>query len=231
MQQKIRVLVYLALVTLCLGGCAGSSGSAAPHGAAAKGYSNFLVLSVADNYTNRAQFERTVVSNLRAAGASGTPYYEAADGNSPIDREAVRAVLADGGYDAVLVTRVVSTDADVQLQSGSAAAKATRGQIYGDCRLLEELGWVESALVQGPVRLFFCPQCGRVVTEENYSGCEGTMRPFFPRVRRWSLTTTGRGLLVRASGWETGASGSSALRPGRPGSGSRTKPLAARPGA
>lgn len=78
------------------------------------------------------------------------------------------------------------------------SAKATRGQIYGDCRLLEELGWVESALVQGPVRLFFCPQCGRVVTEQNYSGCEGTMRPFFPRVRRWALTKTGRGLLERA---------------------------------
>lgn len=83
----------------------------------------------------------------------------------------------------------------------AASAKATRGQIYGDCRLLEELGWVESALVQGPVRLFFCPQCGRVVTEQNYSGCEGTMRPFFPRVRRWALTGTGRGLLDRAGSW------------------------------
>jgi hypothetical protein len=83
----------------------------------------------------------------------------------------------------------------------AAAAEATRGQIYGDCRLLEALGWVESALVQGPVRLFFCPQCGRVVTERNYSGCEGTMRPFFPRVRRWTLTDTGRGLMDRAGDW------------------------------
>ena len=84
----------------------------------------------------------------------------------------------------------------------AAAAQSTRGQIYGDCRLLEDLGWVESALVQGPVRLFFCPQCGRVVTERNYSGCEGTMRPFFPRVRRWALTSTGRGLIDRAGDWE-----------------------------
>ena len=84
----------------------------------------------------------------------------------------------------------------------AAAAQATRGQIYGDCRLLEDLGWVESALVQGPVRLFFCPQCGRVVTEKNYSGCEGTMRPFFPRVRRWALSATGRGLIDRAGDWE-----------------------------
>lgn len=80
------------------------------------------------------------------------------------------------------------------------ATDATRGQIYGDCRLLEDLGWVESELVQGPVRLFFCPQCGRVVTERNYAGCEGTMRPFFPRVRRWGLTDTGRGILVKARG-------------------------------
>ena len=80
----------------------------------------------------------------------------------------------------------------------AASAKATRGQVYGDCRLLEGLGWVESALVQGPVRLFFCPKCGRVVTEESYAGCEGTMRPFFPRVRRWTLTETGLGLVTRA---------------------------------
>jgi len=87
----------------------------------------------------------------------------------------------------------------------AASAAATRGQIYGDCRLLEDLGWVESALVQGPVRLFFCPQCGRVVTEANYAGCEGTMRPFFPRVRRWSLTGIGRSLIVKAGRWPNAA--------------------------
>ena len=112
----------------------------------------------------------------------------------------------------------------------AAASHATRGQIYGDCRLLEDLGWVESALVQGPVRLFFCPQCGRVVTEANYSGCEGTMRPFFPRVRRWSLTATGRGLLDRADGWANGPE-PAGLRSGPVEAGSKTTPLVARPGA
>lgn len=112
----------------------------------------------------------------------------------------------------------------------AAAAQATRGQIYGDCRLLEELGWVESALVQGPVRLFFCPQCGRVVTEQNYSGCEGTMRPFFPRVRRWALTITGRGLIERANGCAA-SSDSGAFRSKPVEVGSKRTPLAARPGA
>ena len=107
----------------------------------------------------------------------------------------------------------------------AASARATRGQIYGDCRLLEDLGWVESALVQGPVRLFFCPQCGRVVTEQNYSGCEGTMRPCFPRVRRWALTDTGQGLLEKAGGW-TSAADAQALRSEPAAAASRTTRLA-----
>jgi hypothetical protein len=103
--------------------------------------------------------------------------------------------------------RVLAAIADgPQTTAGLAAAVgATRGQVYGDCSLLEQLGWVGSELVRGPVKLFFCPTCGKVVTQETYAECEGALRPFFPKVRRWSLTLAGRTILKRAGSWPEAA--------------------------
>ena len=85
----------------------------------------------------------------------------------------------------------------------ASAVDASRGQAYGDCRLLEGLGWVESELEKGPVKLFYCPQCHKVVTDEDYQGCVGELRPFYPLVRCWRLTTTGRSILEKATLDET----------------------------
>lgn len=89
-------------------------------------FSNFLVAGIADNYTNRAQYERTVVSLLKSRGASATAYYQAVGGSTPIARDAVRDILAENSYDAVLVTRVLGTESRADIKSGSAAAKTTR---------------------------------------------------------------------------------------------------------
>ena len=117
-----------SFVAVALTGCASSTdvsggGSAASDETA---FDNFLVLAVAENYNNRAQFERTVVSNLKSKGADATTYYSAAGGNTPIDREAVKIVMETGPYDALLVTRVLAASSDAEMKTGSAAAKATR---------------------------------------------------------------------------------------------------------
>ena len=88
-------------------------------------FSNFLVIGVAGNYNSRAQFERTVVSGLRAEGASASPYYSIVQGNEPISRDAVLGAVQSGSFDAVLVTRVLGQQTDVDVQSGSAGTKAS----------------------------------------------------------------------------------------------------------
>jgi len=89
-------------------------------------FSNILVAAIADDYTNRAQYERTVVSGLRKSGVSATAYYEAVGGNKPISRETIRELIAKDGYDAVLLTRVLDARSNVKIQQGSTAAKVTR---------------------------------------------------------------------------------------------------------
>jgi len=118
--RLLRFLIPALAALVLLPGCAstGSSADAA--------YGNFLVLGIADNYSNRAYFEREVASRLRAQGAKATPYYEAAGGNTETGREDVRAVLQSGSYDALIVTRILDRDADIELKQGSRSAKITR---------------------------------------------------------------------------------------------------------
>ena len=116
----------VVLISLFLSGCAAAPDMDGTEATDKSAFSNFLVLAIADNYNNRAQFERTVVSNLKNKGASATTYYSAAGGNTPIDRDSVKAMMDSGNFDALLVTRVLAASAEAEIKSGSAAAKATR---------------------------------------------------------------------------------------------------------
>lgn len=120
--------ITMLIIALCLSGCAAAPGvsddRSGPETATA--FDNFLVLALAESYNNRAHFERSVVSNLKKEGTRATAYFAAAGGNKPIDPDSVQAIMDAGGYDGLLVTRVVATSADARMKSGSAAAKVTR---------------------------------------------------------------------------------------------------------
>ncbi len=88
-------------------------------------FGNFLVIGVAGDYDARAQLERTVVSRLRMQGASASAYYSIVRGNKPLARDVVIDVIQEHGFDAVLVTRVVSQQTDISVTSGSAETKAS----------------------------------------------------------------------------------------------------------
>lgn len=87
-------------------------------------FANYLVIGVAGSYNNRAQFERELVSGIRASGASATAYYNLA-GNAPISRDGVIDAVQQNRFDAVVVTRVKSREGQVDVQQGSTGAKAT----------------------------------------------------------------------------------------------------------
>ncbi len=88
-------------------------------------FSNYLVIGVAGDYDARAQFERTVASRIRKQGASARAYYSIVQGNEPLARDVVIDVIQEHGFDAVLVTRVVSQQADISVTSGTAETKAS----------------------------------------------------------------------------------------------------------
>lgn len=122
-----KVLILIALVVGC-SGCAatGANNSDAGPDLGDAPFSNFLVIGIAGDYNNRAYFERNVVSGIRAKGSSASAFHVVARGNKPVTREAVKAAIDAGGFDAVLVTRVLDTDSDLDVKGTVTGTKVTR---------------------------------------------------------------------------------------------------------
>ncbi len=86
---------------------------------------NLLVVGIAGNYTNRAQFERTLVSELRGKRVYATAYHTVAPGNDAISREALVRAIDTNGFDAVLITRVLDRSESIEVSQGTSTAQAT----------------------------------------------------------------------------------------------------------
>jgi hypothetical protein len=125
-----RYLLTLLVATATgLAACAGSTGSASSQVSSdydGERFNNILVIAVANDYDGRARFERRLVSDLKAAGVSAAPMYLAVSGNEAIERESVEKLVASNAYDAVLISRVVNTDVDVAMKSGTVETQAVR---------------------------------------------------------------------------------------------------------
>jgi hypothetical protein len=78
-------------------------------------YHNFLVVGVAADYNNGAQFEGQLVSAIKVAG-----------NNPPVNRAQLESAIDVGGYDAVLLTRVADQHSKVDVKTGAPDTKVVR---------------------------------------------------------------------------------------------------------
>ena len=114
---------------LILAGCADSTTATRTYADptyAESSFGNILVIGVAGDYSNRAAFERAMVSRIKAEGAVATAYYTIIKNNEPLSRDIVIDVVRSRGFDAVLLTRVISLEAEASAKSGSADLKVSR---------------------------------------------------------------------------------------------------------
>lgn len=117
-------VVLLLLAGALLAGCAASGGT----GGSTDRFSNFLVVGVAGRFDSRAQFERAVVSGLRAEGVEAKAYYLVTGGDQPLTRAAVLEAIDEHGFDAVVVTYPLDTESDIELRSAVTGTKVSRKQ-------------------------------------------------------------------------------------------------------
>jgi hypothetical protein len=89
-------------------------------------FSNFLVIAVGENYDARAQFERQLVAAIRSNGGAATAYYTIVGNKTKLARDDISKAIGDGGFDAVLVTRVKGQESTVDVVSGAPDTKTTR---------------------------------------------------------------------------------------------------------
>lgn len=122
MVNRKQILALIALLpALGIAGCASN-----PTSTTAESFGNILVLGIADDYEGRARYERTVASELRNNGVSAVAYHQAVGGSGQVSREKARSLITEHGFDAVLVTQVRNSEANVEVSQDSAAAKVTR---------------------------------------------------------------------------------------------------------
>jgi hypothetical protein len=120
--------ITLTSIAVLLAGCATTAkvvNTYSDEDHADSSFGNILVIGVAGNYNSRAQFERTLASGIRAEGASASAYYTVVPGNDPINREAVLQAVSSGGFDAVLLTRIVDQEDNIEEEGGSPVATAS----------------------------------------------------------------------------------------------------------
>jgi hypothetical protein len=118
--------VFIVLVWLIAGACSTTSTSSDSKDRTKSSFDNFLVIGVAGDYTNRAQFERTLVSALRSKGVDATTYYSLVSGNQALERDVIVDAVRTHGFDAVLLTRVLSQEVAISETSGSSETLTTR---------------------------------------------------------------------------------------------------------
>lgn len=89
-------------------------------------FTNFLVITFGENYDARAQFERQLVAAIKSNGEAATAYYTIAGNKAQLARDDISKAIDDGGFDAVLVTRVKGVESKVDVVSGAPETKTTR---------------------------------------------------------------------------------------------------------
>lgn len=139
-------------------------------------YSNILVVGVGGTYDHRAAFERAMVSRIMAEDATATAYYTVVGRNRPITRSTVSTAVKSRGFDAVLLTRVISQSSDVSAASGATETKVSRveaGRVFDIFRYdYEELAEPREINVSSTVTL----------SAEMFSGPDET--------RMWAIEAT-----------------------------------------
>ena len=128
--QKPHTFVFIAAgLVLALAGCAESIKVMKTFDDPTytdSSYSDILVIGVGGDYSNRAAFERAMVSRIRGEGGAASAYYTIVGRNHPIDRDIISTAVRSRGFDAVLLTRVISQEADISVEGGSSETKVTR---------------------------------------------------------------------------------------------------------
>lgn len=145
-QFLVARFVSFALLGLALSACSsGPQVIKTLHDDAFKGvtFHSILVIGVASNHTNRAQFERQVVSGINATGAAATAYHTVVGRNPSVNRNDITNAIRSRGFDAVLITRVKGQERSFSESQGAPITARERRDVDGNAFNLFRFDYVE----------------------------------------------------------------------------------------
>ncbi|NIW24811.1 MAG: hypothetical protein GWN29_09730 [Gammaproteobacteria bacterium] len=89
-------------------------------------FTNILVLGVHEDADARRRFESGVASAIREGGTSATPSLNFMRSTDEISRDSIVEIVETENFDAVLVTRLVDLDIQIERREGRSTAQAQR---------------------------------------------------------------------------------------------------------
>jgi len=89
-------------------------------------FTNILVVGVHEDADARRRFESGVAGAIREGGTSATPSLNFMRSSDGISRESIVEIVDRENFDAVLVTRLVDLDVQVERREGRSTAQAQR---------------------------------------------------------------------------------------------------------
>ncbi len=76
-------------------------------------YKHLMIIGITDSQQTRQMYEKHFVAELKKRNVKATPSYELINSKQKMNRETVVAAIEDTEIDAVLVTYLVSADAEI----------------------------------------------------------------------------------------------------------------------
>lgn len=89
-------------------------------------FTNILVVGVHEDADARRRFESGVASSIREGGTSATPSLNFMRSTDEISRDSIVEIVERESFDAVLVTRLVDLNVQVERREGRSTAQAQR---------------------------------------------------------------------------------------------------------
>ncbi len=89
-------------------------------------FANILVVGIHENATSRRRFESTVATALRSDNTAASASLNFMLSTDEISRESLRAIVDSEGFDAVLITRLVDMQMQIESREGRVTADAQR---------------------------------------------------------------------------------------------------------
>lgn len=117
------LLLSCALVISALGACNKNQSSTTIAGAWKSpthddAFGSFFVIGVGKNEDRRRLYENQMVDALKGLGAAATPSWSVFPATQELERGAVLAAVADGGFDGVILAHVLRVEDQLQYVEG-----------------------------------------------------------------------------------------------------------------
>ena len=121
--KKFSVILFLLVMGLTIASCSSTSLMQSwKETEPGQVYKHLMVIGISDSQQTRQIYEKHFVTELKKRNVSATPSYQLINSKQKMNRETVVAAIQGTEIDAVLITYLVSADAEMKLRDSPLGA-------------------------------------------------------------------------------------------------------------